>query len=79
MKCPFSIGDKVKINESAEVAHEYIGQRAVIVNCALMGTGTRELPKKTRYNNFCLATIQFENDEILKDVPSSELSSLQTA
>ena len=76
MKCPFCIGDKVKVNESAEVAHEYRGQSAVIVNCTLVGKGKKELSKKVRYDNFCLATIQFENDDILEEVPSSELSSL---
>ena len=76
MKCPFSIGDKVRVNDSAEVAHEYIGKKAVIINCTQMGAGKKDSSSPIKYDNLCLATIQFDNEVILSDVPSSEICSL---
>ena len=74
MKCPFNIGDVVKINDSADVAHNHIGETAVVINCNLMGLGERTPSKPIEHDNLCLATIQFNDEEVLSDVPSSELN-----
>ena len=76
MKCPFSIGETVRVNDSAEVALEHIGETAVIINCTSMEAGNKDSSDPIEHDKICLATIQFDNEDILADVPSSELSSL---
>jgi len=71
MKCRFSTGDVALINDTAEVAFEYIGQTATVVDTMLMGVG-QSTPLE--YDNKCFVTIQFDDGKTLDMVPDSELS-----
>jgi hypothetical protein len=74
-KCPFNIGDRVRVSEQAEIAHGYRGRKALIVDCSQIGKHETE-GSGTLESDSCVASIQFENEEILRNVPSNELISL---
>ena len=61
MECKFSTGDAVLVNDTAIVASGHMGDVAVVVDTILS-------------EEECLATIQFDDETILDNVPESELS-----
>ena len=63
MECKFSTGDAVLVNDTALIASGHMGQIAVVMDTTLL-------------EEECFATIQFEDETILDNVPESELSSI---
>ena len=73
MGCKFSIGDKVRINKTAEYAFDRIGQTATVVEAELSGLKNKESRRPIEYDTRCLVTIRFEDGTIIDEIPESEL------
>jgi hypothetical protein len=74
MECRFSTGDVVLINDTAEVAFDYIGQTATVLDTEVLGMGRKGKTTPIEYHNACWVTIQCEDGTVLEKVPDSELS-----